>query len=177
MLSIEKCPLPDHALLRRYVREGTYTDCFATEVGGTVAFVDYVTVFYTTAVFRLERVILKWSVSRPSTDAEARRLAEGKTDTFAAWYVEARSDNQILMCDFTVRTRSWLMAAPVPHVDGDRTRLYFGSAVVPVRSSKTGESSLGMGFSALLEFHKLYSEVLLGAARSRLQGNSSKRIS
>jgi hypothetical protein len=40
-----------------------------------------------------------------------------------------------------------------------RTRLYFGSAVV----------SLSFGFRALLGFHKLYSKVLLLAAKSRLQ--------
>ena len=48
------------------------------------------------------------------------------------------------------------------------TRLYFGSAVVPVRDRVSGQPRMGFVFQALLGFHKLYSRVLLGAARSRL---------
>jgi hypothetical protein len=48
------------------------------------------------------------------------------------------------------------------------TRLYLGSAVVPVVSRSTGPSSIGFLFKALLGFHKLYSRALLGAAQSRL---------
>ena len=51
---------------------------------------------------------------------------------------------------------------------GAQTRLYFGSAVVPVKNTKTGRSSLGLGSHALLWFHKIYSVVLLFSARSRL---------
>ncbi len=49
------------------------------------------------------------------------------------------------------------------------TRLYFGSAVVPKRDSKTGEPRLGTGFRALLGFHQLYSVALLRAARRALE--------
>ena len=52
--------------------------------------------------------------------------------------------------------------------DSTGTRLYFGSAVVPRRSARAGKPSLGPLFSALLGFHKLYSRILLRAARSRL---------
>jgi hypothetical protein len=37
-----------------------------------VTLAEYVNAFYTTRVFRLERIILKWAVSRPSTDAQAK---------------------------------------------------------------------------------------------------------
>jgi len=50
--------------------------------------------FYTTLVFKLERLILKLAVSRPSTDAQAKQLAAGSIDEFSAWHVEARSENQ-----------------------------------------------------------------------------------
>jgi hypothetical protein len=169
VFSIESCPIPDGALLKNYFREGTYTDCYVTDIHGLVSHVQYVVAFYTTPVFKLERLILKMAVSRPSTDAQAEQLAAGSIDAFAAWNVEARGDNQLLMCDFHGRTRSWLMVVPMESASGMRTRLYFGSAVVPRKNSRTGEVTLGLVFRALLGFHKVYSVVLLYAARSRLE--------
>jgi hypothetical protein len=166
--------MPDDALLGRYSRAGAYTDCYATEVSGAVSHAQYVMAFYTTFVFKLERVILKWVVSKPSTDVQARQLAEGSIDSFAAWHVEQRSTNQLLLCDFQGRTRSWLMVAPVVSAGKVRTRLYFGSAVVPVRNSKTGRSALGRSYRALLGFHKIYSKVLLCSAKSRLEKRFSR---
>ena len=99
-------------------------------------------------------------VSKPSTDVEAHQLADGTADKFAAWTVESRSDNELLLCDFIRRTRSWLMVKN----DGARTQLYFGSAIVP----KTGETSLKLGFRALLGFHQIYSVLLLASAKSKL---------
>lgn len=168
MFPIESCPLPDDALLGAYQQHGTYTDCYRTEVPGAVTHAQYVHAFYTTSVFKLERSILKWAVSRPSSDPEVSLLAEGKINTFAAWDVEDRCKNQLLMCDHQNRTRSWLMIELVESKYGAQTRLYFGSAVVPVENTKTGRSSLGLGFHALLWFHKIYSVVLLFSARSRL---------
>lgn len=139
-----------------------------TDVVGSVSHEQFVTAFYTTSVFRLERMILKWAVSKPSTDAQAEQLASGAIDAFAAWHVEKRSDNQLLVSDFYGRTRSWLMIAPLKTNSGPVTRLYFGSAVVPVADAKTGRPTLGRGFRALLGFHKIYSKVLLYAAKSRL---------
>lgn len=168
MFSIQKCSIPDNALLASYVRDDTYTDCYKTDVEGVVSHADYVTGFYTTLLFKLERLILKWVVSRPSTDNEARQMAEGSIDTFSAWYVEGRSENQILMCDFRNRTRSWLMISPLLENGAARTRLYFGSAVVPVRNKQTGRTSLGRSFDALVGIHKIYSEALLCSAKSLL---------
>jgi hypothetical protein len=120
--------------------------------------------FYTTLVFRLERFLLTWVVSKPSTDTEAARLARGEIDSFAAWTVEGRAADQVLMADYLGRTKSWLMVAPSGSTS---TRLYFGSAVVPARD-QAGKRTLGFQFSALLGFHKVYSRVLLGAARKKL---------
>ena len=165
MFSIEKCAVPADALLAKYSVNGTYTDCYAAEIPGRISFSEFVFAFYTTLLFKLERLILKWTVSKPSTDAQARQLAESDIEKFAAWHVEARSENEILMCDFRGRTRSWLMAAPMSTVSGARTRLYFGSAVVPIR----GAQSLEFGFQALLGFHQIYSVLLLYSAKSRLK--------
>lgn len=48
------------------------------------------------------------------------------------------------------------------------TQLFFGSAVVPQRSSSEGRAGMGPLFAALLGFHKLYSRALLWSARARL---------
>jgi len=166
MLSIEKCAVPTNAMLAKYLIDRTYTDCYTTEIPGRISFHEFVFAFYTTLLFKLERFILKWTVSKPSTDAQARQLAESDIEKFAAWYVESRSENEILMCDFLGRTRSWLMVIPVSTVSGTRTRLYFGSAVVPIR----GAQSLEFGFQTLLlGFHQIYSVLLLYFARSRLK--------
>lgn len=168
-MPISPCSMPDGALLAAYSRNGAFTDCYATEISGDVTLAQFVQAFYTTWVFRLERVILRWVVARPSTDDQARQLAEGSVDAFSAWRVESRGDKQLLMSDFQGRTRSWFMVAPLVDGDNTRTRLYFGSAVVPERERETGVPARGFVFRALMGFHKLYSHILLHAARSRLK--------
>ena len=100
MASIEACELPYDALLRRYLDRGAYTDCYVTELARPVQQAEYVEAFYTTTVFKLERLLLSWLVARPSTDAQARELASGHLTTFAAWNVEARETDQVLLADF-----------------------------------------------------------------------------
>ncbi|MDQ3027018.1 MAG: hypothetical protein M3R58_11030 [Pseudomonadota bacterium] len=166
MASIQACKLPDDALLLRYLNAGAYTDCYVIEIGRSVSLAEYVEAFYTTAVFKLERLLLSWLLARPSTDGQARELASGKLASFAAWSVEAREVNQVLLCDFQGRTRSWLMRAPTSN--NQATRLFFGSAVVPILDRRSGEARMGPAFRALLGFHKLYSRVLLRAAVTQL---------
>jgi hypothetical protein len=129
-----------------------------------VSHADYVEAFYTTWLFKLERFILAWLVDKPSTDSQARALARAELESFAAWSVEARAGNQLLMCDFQSRTRSWLMVEAAPA----STRLYFGSGIVPVVDRASGRKRLGAGFRILLGFHQVYSRALLAAARARL---------
>lgn len=168
MPSIRRCELPQGALLTKYQREGAYTDCYVTEVARRVSHAQYVEAFYTTTLFKVERLLLSWLASKPSTDVQASHLAAGTLNAFAAWNVEARSVNQLLMSDFQGRTRSWLMVTSSENSAVEDTRLFFGSAVVPVVSAKSGMQTLGPGFRALLGFHKLYSRALLFAAESRL---------
>jgi len=172
MVSIQACELPDDALLRKYLHGGAYADCYFTDVAQPVSQAEYVEAFYTTAVFKLERLLLRWLVSRPSTDLQARELASGQRTTFAAWSVEASKADQLLLSDFQGRTRSWLMSVPAP--GNQATRLFFGSAVVPLVDRRTGEARMGFGFRALLGFHKLYSRVLLRAAAARLARSRSQ---
>jgi hypothetical protein len=165
MLSIQKSPLPANTFLHKYTSmPGAYTDSYLAIIPAQISFPEYILAFYTTPLFKLERSILKLLVRKPSTDAQVKELAEGTRDTFAAWTVEDRSENQILMCDFAGSTRSWLMTVPAEN----GTRLYFGSAVVPHRNSKDGKPSLGFFFQVLLGFHKIYTVLLLYSARRRL---------
>ena len=168
MPSIHRCELPQGALLGKYQHEGAFADCYVTEIARRVSHAEYVEAFYTTPPFKLERLLLGWFVSRPSTDLQARQLASGTLSAFAAWNVEARSANQLLMSDFQCRTRSWLMVTSVDGNASEVTRLYFGSAVVPGASARSGTRTLGFTFRLLLGFHKLYSRALLSAAKSRL---------
>lgn len=176
MLGIYKGVLPATALLDRYRRELAYNDCYCTDCPGDISLVRYVEAFYTTGLFRLERFILKWVLNRPSTDAEAAGLVNGGYSRFAAWSVEARADNQILMCDFQNRTRSWLMTETLNQADANSsfTRLYFGSAVVSVKAGGGGRPKMGFAFGALLGLHKLYSVLLLYSAKKKLLSQESK---
>lgn len=169
MFSIEKRPVPTHTLLDRYAANGGYADCYLTEITRPISLSEFIFAFYTTPLFRLERLILKLGISIPSTDLEARQLADGTSENFAAWHLEDRNKNEILMCDIRGRTRSWLMTIPVNRPNGFQTQLFFGSAVVPRHDPKTGRPSLELRFRALLEFHKIYSILLLYSAKLNIR--------
>jgi len=164
---IRACTLPEEALLSKYTRAGAYTDCYTTEIARPVSHAAYVEAFYTGPLFKVERFLLALLLSKPSTDAQARDLASGALNKFAAWRVEARCADQLLMCDFLGQTRSWLMIGP-PGDSASGTRLYFGTAVVPARDKVSGQATFSFAFKALLGFHRLYSRGLLYTARSRL---------
>lgn len=167
-MTIEAVALPAGALLAKYSRGGSYTDCYVTDIARAVTHAEYVEAFYTGAAFKLERLLLAWFVSRPSTDGQAKQLAAGALSRFAAWDVEARTADELLMCDLSGRTRSWLMVAPLATGGAPATRLYFGSAVVPAHDRASGRKRVGLLFRSLLGFHRIYSRVLLHGARSRL---------
>lgn len=156
--------LPAASLLQDYRQRRAYTDAFRLDLPAEVDLADYIEAFYTTPLFKLERLVLAVLVARPSSDAQAKALASGEVRAFAAWTVEARLPDQIVMCDYLGKTRSWLMCEP-----GDgTTRLYFGSAIVPKRIRADGQVDLGVAFHLLLGFHRVYSRALLHAAASRL---------
>lgn len=167
MSVIRSCPLPPDSLLQRYVGAGAFTDCYATEVAHAVSHPEFVEAFYTTALFRLERWLLRLLVSRPSTDRQAGELARGELTSFAAWSVEDRCANQLLLRDLTGRTRSWLMVSRAVGPSAG-TQLFFGSAVVPMRGAEGDQPRMSLIFIALRGFHKVYSRALLRAARSRI---------
>jgi hypothetical protein len=147
-------------------RWGRYADCFAVNAPGEVGLGDFVFAFYTSPLFGIERFLLRTLIQAPSSRADARAIAQGTADKFAAWYVGARTSSQLLMCDRYERTRSWFCVAPAR---GGGTRLRFGSAVA-ARGNEGGEGAeRPTAFNLLLGFHVLYSQALLHAARKNLQ--------
>jgi hypothetical protein len=159
MTPIQATPLPQDALLAQYTAPA-YTDCFIAHLPGPVALAAFVTAFYTTRLFKAERLVLS-AVGHPSTDAEAATLARGEARHFAAWTVEAQRADQLLMADASGRTRSWFCVRS--QADGG-TALHFGSAVLP----RPGTTDMGVLYRLLLGPHKAYSRALLRAAVARL---------
>jgi hypothetical protein len=170
-LSVLQQSVPEESLLNTYrggaqpERWGHQGDCFSTSVDRNVSLAAFVSAFYTSPVFRIERLILAAVANAPSTDAQARAVADGSSQEFALWRVGERTETQLLMCDRYEKTRSWFRV--VPAGDG-KTVLQFGSAVAARRDRQTGAVSMSRGFRWLVGFHVLYSKVLLGAARNQL---------
>lgn len=163
MTAIQRKALGEHTLLSVYANSDNYTDCYETTLDGRVTLGEFINAFYTTWLFRVERRLLHWFAGRQSTDTDVRRLATGESDQFAAWHVERRHAQEILLCDMHAATRSWLMVVPPATDQTAQTTLRFGSAVV------AREHGIGPLFRALLGFHKLYSRLLLRAAVGRLR--------
>ena len=162
--------LPEGALLNRYLAGGAYVDCLTLDVTGAVTLGQLVEAFYTSLVFRPERMILGLLLGMRATDADAAALAAGDTGRFSAWHVEAQEEGQLLLCDFQRRTRSWLMVAEVPGgpAHGAKTRLYFGSAVIVAETGGAARWAARAAFWLLLGFHKAYARALLRGAARRL---------
>lgn len=126
----------------------------------------YASAFLTSPLFGLELWLIEKLAGKPSTPEEARQLARGQGERLAVWHVEARDANQILMCDSSGQTRTWMMVAPGSKPG--HTQLYFGSGVI-AKSAGPGEAArIGWGFRALGSVHVLYSRMLLQAAADQL---------
>ena len=171
-MGVEPSTPPPDWLLSRYTAPGrrgdepAYVDCFRIDIDRLVSNPEFVTAFYTTWLFRLERIILRYLLKLPSSDAGAAAVAFGETDRFAAWSVEARTPDQLLMCAVDDRTRSWFMTV----ADDTTTRLYFGSAVLPAVKPDSDRATLDGAYRWALGLHRLYSRLLLGAAHRKLNG-------
>ena len=169
MPSVQSCEIPLNSSLRKYEDGVGFADCYVIDVPGTVSQAAFIEAFYTSTLFKLERTLLGCLASKPATDADAHQLAAGLVSKFSAWRVEAQSPAELLLTDITGRTRSWLMALPVAVPESvPRTRLYFGSAVVPRPRAGSQKAGMGWLFHALLGFHRQYSRLLLHAASRRV---------
>lgn len=164
--------LPAVSLLQAYSERRAYTDCFHIDLPRDVSLADYIEAFYTTWLFKVERLVLTTLVAKPSGDAQASALARGERSRFAAWTVETRAANQIVMRDYLSKTRSWLMCEAL---GPGMTRLYFGSAIVAARIRPDGTADLGAGFNQLIGMHRFYSVALLKATAAQLSSKTAGR--
>lgn len=147
--AVQQIPLPDGTLLARYTAAlACYTDCFVRDVPKQVQLGQFVSAFYKTLLFRAERLILGALAGRPSTDWQVGEVAQGLRQDFAAWTVEDRRADQVVMCDMGEQTRSWFMVVP----QNGSTRLCFGSAV--------GSKDAPL-VRLLMPFHSVYARALL----------------
>jgi hypothetical protein len=163
-------PLPPDSLLARHSRPGDHADCYTIDVPGVVGLEAFVEAFYTSRGFLPERLVL-YLVGRGASAADARMLASGGADRFAAWQVEARAERELLLLDYLGRTRSWLGVEPLPP---GGTRLHFGSGIIRREGDRTGDRAERGLFRLLLPFHARYSRLLLSAAARRWRGRESK---
>lgn len=147
--------VPSGALLAAYDGRG-HVDAYAADLPRPVDLPDFIRAFYDSPAFRPERWILA-AVGHRGSAADLAALADGRGSRFAAWTLEARRPDEVLLAAFS--TRSWLAVEP----RGTGCTLHFGSAVVA-----RADGRLGPGFHALLGFHRLYSRVLLGTAARAL---------
>lgn len=154
--------MKEAAFLQAYAMKGAYTDCYCMSVAGSYSLPPFIEAVYTSPLFKLERWVLATLLKLPSTDPQARELALGQRNRFAAWKVEQRSDREILLD--AGQTRLWLCVTAEHSADGPSTTLQFGSAVVPLRPG----GRFGFAFHALHGFHHVYSKMLLAAAAKRL---------
>ena len=158
--------LPSSALLARYQQSGDYVDCFTTHVDHPVTLAQFIKAFYASIAFYPERTALSL-IGRGASQQDIDALANGHTQEFAAWSVEARTPDQILLCDFMSKTRSWLMVQP----SQGGTQIFFGSAVIKTDQDRQGRRKLTLIFSSTLWFHQVYSRLLLGRAAHLLAAN------
>lgn len=198
MFSIVREAVPEDSLLKTHrgavhpERWGNYGDCFSVRVDRAASLADFVFAFYTSPLFRIERLILRVLARAPADDGDARALAQGSATKFSIWYAGERSATELLMCDRYERTRLWFRVVPL---NGGGTLLQFGSAVAaatgatgataataaaPASSAPGGAaasssrrvSAPGAVFRLLLQFHIVYSQLLLSAAKAGVLKNA-----
>ena len=157
-MNIDEVQPPSGSLIAPFVgAEGHYWDAFRIERVETTL-PAFVSAFYGSPLFRAELLVLRLARGTRASAADVTALAQGESERFAVWGVEARDAGDILLGDESGRTKSWLSVR-----DG---HLWFGSVVVPVE--RRGKLVLGPVFDSLIGAHKAYSRALLAAAYRRL---------
>jgi len=159
--------LSEASLLDRRRRRQGYTDCFGLAIPREVTLAQFIEAFYTTRLFKAERLVLRL-LGRGATDRQAAELAAGRIDRFAIWNVVERTADEILLTDGLGRTSSWLMVVAEGSARQPATRLFFGTAVRARSMSADGRPRFDPLFHALLGLHGFYARRLLQAAAARL---------
>ncbi|QZD91391.1 hypothetical protein K3162_07340 [Qipengyuania xiapuensis] len=168
MIQVTAPQLPPESLLARRRGPECYRDAFRASVTGEVSLGELITAFFSSRTFLTERMALHL-IGRGAGHAEIAALAAGRTQRFAAWEVEAREEEELLMHDFLDKTCCWLAVSsrgedgaldgPLPVPETGRTYIWFGTAVREFE---------GPIVSRLRGAHRWYARHLLEAAARRL---------
>ena len=142
---------------------GFYIDCFAVDLPTHCSLEAFLKAFYTSWIFRLERLILRLALRVPTSSDDLSAMLSGASDKFAVWIIEERQADQMIAkaVGGSNRTRSWFR---VLSRDDGGTRLFFGSVLEPEPSLEGAPPRLGLMFRAGIGAHRLYARVLLAAA-------------
>ncbi len=179
MLSVKAVTIPENGYLNSYRdRLGCYTDCFTIEVRGQVTLSNFISAFFDTFPFRLERKTLAVFALSPSSLKDVTDLATGVSDSLALWKVEARDGNQLIMSFGRRGVRTWLMVEPCQNESNTSilyfgTGLYFGSTVIPRKNKPSEEPKLSTVFYPFLGCHRLYARFLLWSAKRKIESDAS----
>lgn len=64
---------------------GSYTDCYGIKLDHAITLPEFIAAFYTTPLFRLERLMLAITPKGRMKDADVTAMASGESDTMAIW--------------------------------------------------------------------------------------------
>lgn len=178
MITVKRIGVPEGSFLKAYEgREGCETDCFQADVPGHPDIDRFVHIFFDTWVFRIERRLLALLGEDYATSEDVAALAGRSSDTLAAWTVQDRSADEIILAFKRPRGRTWLQATQLDGSLGS-TRLRFGSALLPNIDSEGQTASISWGLKIGLPLHRLYARLLLAAAaRDWKKGRQQERPS
>ena len=165
VMSLSSGSEPEGAFISQYsTTHGGYSDCYYVDIQKDVALSDYILAFFSTPIFRMERLILNLVPSGRSNEQCVLDIASGTGDKMAGWKTEKRDENQLLLAVGDGPIRTWLMVQGKQSSETTptkTTRLYFGSAVLPTSMTKDGRPKLAIVFKLFSGLHIFYSRLLL----------------
>ncbi len=191
MTKIYAIPVPDGSLLAEFDPPEAYRDCYVRRESGSVSLEQFIERFYCSWAFRPERIALGL-IGRGASSEEARKLARGEVDSFAAWMVIERRSANGLVAEHGPEGSARATARPQARKGrGDRSadalrntknaeillQDFRGATAswLSVKPSADGGTELLFGswvgkpergvVKALIPFHRWYSRVLLGGVR------------
>ncbi|KAA0175468.1 hypothetical protein FNF27_03168 [Cafeteria roenbergensis] len=139
-------------------------DCFRLDVPGHVPIERFVHAFFTSWLFKLERLVLPVA----TTDSLAKDFAYSRVNEFAIWTAKERTDSELLATwaeEHSPATgATWMRVVHGKDDDGKpKTCLEFGSAIA------TGDMPYQKAVMAVaMPLHLAYSGLLLGAAAGNI---------
>ncbi|MTI09151.1 hypothetical protein [Curvivirga aplysinae] len=171
MTEVKETAIPLNSFMNFYHESpGHHADAFVGQIDGIVTLEDYILAFFDSPIFRIERSILSLFLLRRIKQSEIKELASGRSQQFALWKTKKRNEEELLLEVGDSQIRTWFHTE---QEQSNKTKLYFGSAIVPDTTSKNAKEGIGFTFRFFMGFHKLYSRILLQSALKKLKRNNN----